>query len=130
MPRRFESLEERLDCSSGWVQQTFHKLEALCRKSGGEVTSHDEARREGRLFQVNGSKMFCRIDPKTEHIGVGFSDYIRHLVANTGRLRKQKKMAWVTLRAYDHGADQYGDANGEIASLIRKANAAVRSRSR
>src|SRR5688500_13703713 len=92
MPRRFASLDERLGGSSSWVQQTFPKLEALCRKAGGEVTSHDEAKREGRLFQVNGSrKAFCRIDLKIEHIGVGFSDQTRHLVANTGRLRKQKK---------------------------------------
>lgn len=131
MARRFESLEDRLDCSSSWVQQTFQDLEALCCKSGGGVTSHDEAKHEGRLFRVHGSRAtFCRIDPKIEHIGVGFSNDIRRFVANTGRLRKQKNMAWVTLRADDRGADQYGDVSGEIANLIHKANEAVRSRIR
>lgn len=127
MPHRFESLQERLDSCSSWVQQTFHKLEAFCRKSGGQVMSHDEAKCEGRQFRVHGSRTtFCRLDPKVQHIGIGFSNDIRHLVANTGRLRKQKNMAWVTIRPEDRGAD----VNGEITDLIRKANEVVRSRIR
>src|SRR5688572_4276556 len=131
MSRRFASLEERLGHSSSWVRQTFQKLETLCRNSGGKVTFHDEAKREGRLFRVHDSRTtFCRVDPKIEHIGVGFSNDIRHLVASTGRLRKQKNMAWITLRADDGGADQYGNVTGEIAKLIHKANEAARSRNR
>jgi hypothetical protein len=131
MPHRFESLEERLDSCSSWVQQTFHELEASCRKSGGHVMPHDEAKCEGRLFRVYGSRTtFCRLDPKVEHIGIGFTNDIRHLVANTGRLRKQRNMAWVTIYPEDWGADQYGDVTGEITNLIRKANEVVRSRIR
>ena len=131
MSHRFDCLEDRLGCSSSWVQQTFRKLEVLCRKSGGKVTSDDEAKCEGRLFRVDSSlAAFCRLDPKIETIGIGFSNHIRHIVALTGRLRKQKNMAWITLSANDRGADRYGDMNDEIASLIFKANEAVRSRVR
>lgn len=128
MSQRFDSIEDRLGSCSSWVQQTFRKLETLCRKSGGTVTADDEAKSEGRLFRVNGSRaVFCRLDPKLESIGIGFSNKIRHLVAHTGRLRSQKNMAWITLRADDRGANRYSDMNGEIGSLIRQANEAVSS---
>jgi hypothetical protein len=125
MSRRFDSLEERLESCSSWAQQTFRTLEALCRKSGGKVTSHDEAKCEGRLFRVDGSRsVFCRIDPKIEKIGLGFSNNIRHLVAQTGRLRDQKKMAWITLRAQDW-VSGHADIKDDVAKLIHQANELV-----
>lgn len=128
MPNRFDSLADRLAHCSGWVRQTFDKLERICRESGGEVNSYDEAKCEGRLFRVDGRRTaFCRLDPKSETLGIGFPNSIRSAVASTGRLRRQKNMAWITLRADDPEATRQSEVNGEVASLVRQANKVVRS---
>lgn len=127
MPNRFDSLEDRLAHCSSWVQQAFSKLDKICRESGGKVDSYDEARCEGRLFRVDGRRAtFCRLDPKIESIGVGFPDSIRSVIASTGRLRQQKRMAWITLKPDDPDEAAYGALKGEVADLIRHANKTVR----
>lgn len=130
MPNRFSSLEDRLTNCSSWVQQNFNKLDRICRESGGKVTSHDEAKCEGRLFRVDGRrKLFCRLDPKCESIGVGFPNSLRDVVALTGRLRNQRNMAWISLRADDAGSTRCIDG-GEVAGLIHQANEIARSGAR
>lgn len=116
----FESLDERLRACPSWVRQTFDRLDRVCRQMAPDAQVRDAAGGKGRMY-YSGPKqrLFCRIDPKREWIGVRFAASVRNLVT-ARRLSPEREMKeWIYVKEDTDMAP--------VEALIKQSLAAVQS---